>query len=120
MRSLDLLDQSTHAYKAATFRPDVPLEGHRVITTEDRPAEINVTHLSNGFTVLTESPNFPTNIHMGIHLGAGTRDETEATSGACQAISNIYLKTIKHTNETLNYLMNQMAGGHTQVKFDQE
>jgi predicted Zn-dependent peptidase len=57
---------------------------------------------------------------MGIHLGAGTRDETHDTSGACQAIANVYLKTIKHTNETLNYLMNQMAGGHTRVKFDQE
>ena len=31
-------------------------------------AEYNVTDLSNGFTVLTESTTFPGSIHMGKHL----------------------------------------------------
>lgn len=57
---------------------------------------------------------------MGIHLNAGTRDETQETSGACAAIKNTYLKTIKHTNETLNYLMGQMSGGHIRMDYDQE
>jgi hypothetical protein len=51
-------------------------------------------------------------------LNTGTRDETEETSGACQALQNIYLKTMKHTNETVNFGMAQMSGGHLKMEFD--
>jgi len=50
----------------------------------------------------------------------GTRDETQETSGACLAIKNTYLKTLKHTNETINYGMIQMSGGDMQMDYDQE
>ena len=50
----------------------------------------------------------------------GTRDETEETSGACLALKNTYLKTLKHTNETINYGMIQMSGGDMQMNYDQE
>lgn len=114
------MDTSTHSYGVATYKPDLPLEGHKTVLGQDRPAEYNVTHLTNGFTVLTESTIFPGTVNMGIMLNAGTRDETSETSGACAAIQNIYLKTIKHTNETLNYLMGQMCGGHIKMQYDQE
>jgi hypothetical protein len=35
-------------------------------------------------------------------MDLGTRDEISELSGSCQAIKNTYLKTIKHTNETMN------------------
>ena len=50
----------------------------------------------------------------------GTRDETHETTGACLAIKNTYLKTLKHTNETINYGMIQMSGGKMMMDYDQE
>lgn len=114
------MDTSTHAYQVATYRPDLPLEGHKTIIAQEQTAEYNVTRLSNGFTVLTESTVIPGPVNMGIMVNAGTRDETSETSGACASIKNTYLKTIKHTNETLNYIMGQMCGGHLRMNYDQE
>lgn len=57
---------------------------------------------------------------MGFLLDVGTRDETPETSGACLALKNTYLKTLKHTNETINYGMIQMSGGDMEMNFDQE
>lgn len=53
-------------------------------------------------------------------IGVGTRDETEETSGSLLALKNTYLKTLKHTNETINYGMIQMSGGDMQMNYDQE
>jgi len=50
----------------------------------------------------------------------GTRDEIAATSGSCLALKNTYLKTLKHTNETINYGMIQMSGGNFSMDYDQE
>jgi predicted Zn-dependent peptidase len=36
------------------------------------------------------------------------------------ALKNTYLKTLKHTNETINYGMIQMSGGRMEMDFDQE
>lgn len=79
-----------------------------------------MTTLSNGFTVLTESQTFPSPIHMGFLMDVGSRDETSETSGALQAIKNTYLKTLKHTNETVNYGMIQMSGGALTMEYDHE
>lgn len=57
---------------------------------------------------------------MGILLNVGVRDENSQTSGACLAIRNTYLKTLKHTNETINYGMIQMSGGEAEMEFDEE
>jgi len=35
-------------------------------------------------------------------------------------LKNTYLKTLKHTNETINYGMIQMSGGDMEMNFDQE
>lgn len=42
---------------------------------------------------------------LGFLIDVGTRDETEETSGSMLALKNTYLKTLKHTNETINYGM---------------
>ncbi len=76
--------------------------------------------MSNGITVITEKSEYPSNVNMGILLNVGVRDETHDTSGACLAIKNTYLKTLKHTNETLNYGMTQMAGSDTTLEYDEE
>lgn len=97
-----------------------PLADHQPITATHVDAEYNVTKLSNGFTVLTETATFPTNVHMGFLIDVGTRDETPETSGALLALKNTYLKTLKHTNETINYGMIQMSGGDMEMDYDQE
>jgi len=53
-------------------------------------------------------------------MDVGTRDETRETSGSLLALKNTYLKTLKHTNETINYGMIQMSGGAMTMDYDQE
>ena len=53
-------------------------------------------------------------------MDVGTRDETRETSGSLLALKNVYLKTLKHTNETINYGMIQMSGGAMTMDYDQE
>jgi len=96
------------------------LKGHKPLEAKDVAPEYNVTELSNGFTVITESQIFPGAVHMGFLLKVGTRDENHESSGACLALKNTYLKTLKHTNETINYGMIQMSGGRMEMDYDQE
>jgi processing peptidase subunit beta len=110
-RVFNTLDRGTTAYSVARHDPTVPLKGHKPLERQDVPHEYNVTNLANGFTVLTESSSFPGAVHMGFMIDVGTRDETAETSGALCALKNTYLKTLKHTNETINYGMIQMSGG---------
>jgi len=42
------------------------IQGHKPIEAQDVPHEYNVTNLTNGFTVLTESQSFPGAVHMGM------------------------------------------------------
>lgn len=57
---------------------------------------------------------------MGVLINVGVRDENSETSGACLALKNTYLKTLKHTNETINYCMTQMTGADTTMDYDEE
>lgn len=36
------------------------------------------------------------------------------------ALKSTYLKTVKHTNETINYGMIQMSGGECEMQYDEE
>ena len=54
---------------------------------------------------MTETAEFPSVVSMGFLIDVGVRDETEETSGSLLALKNTYLKTLKHTNETINYGM---------------
>jgi processing peptidase subunit beta len=119
-RVFNTLDKSTAAYSVAKFDPTLPLAGHKPIEALDQAHEYTVTSLENGFTVLTESQSFPGAVHMGFLMDVGTRDETAETSGSLLALKNTYLKTLKHTNETINYGMIQMSGGAMTMDYDQE
>jgi len=57
---------------------------------------------------------------MGIFIDVGSRDETHENSGSLLALKNTYLKTLKHTNETINYGMIQMSGGECEMDYDEE
>lgn len=104
-RIFNSMDKGTHAYSVVRSDPTLPLKGLKPIETQDVAREYNVTNLTNGFTVLTESSSFPGPVHMGFLVDVGTRDETMETTGALCALKNTYLKTLKHTNETINYGM---------------
>lgn len=103
-----------------TMDPTAPLEGHKPLFVTDEAPNYNVTNLNNGFTVITESQCFPGAVNMGFLIDVGLRDETHETSGSLLALKNTYLKTLKHTNETINYGMIQMSGGDMQMDYDQE
>ena len=53
-------------------------------------------------------------------MDVGTRDESAETSGSLLVLKNTYLKTLKNTNETINYSMIQMSGGAMTMDYDQE
>jgi len=48
------------------FDSNALIQGHKPIEAQDVPHEYNVTNLTNGFTVLTESQSFPGAVHMGM------------------------------------------------------
>jgi len=54
-RIFNTLDKSTTAYSVARSDPTEVLKGLSSIQAQDVPHEYNVTNLTNGFTVLTES-----------------------------------------------------------------
>mmetsp|Transcript_43646 Transcript_43646/g.57835 ORF Transcript_43646/g.57835 Transcript_43646/m.57835 type:complete len:116 (+) Transcript_43646:182-529(+) len=64
-QALDIVDTKTTAFSVAKADPTQPLAGHKPLYTNELQAEYNVTDLSNGFTVLTESQTFPGAVHMG-------------------------------------------------------
>jgi len=120
---LDLLNRDDPAsphYKAVTFDPRVPLEGHKLILKEDIPSKYETSKLKNGITVITETASFPNVVDLGILLDVGARDETHETSGALLSIKNTYYKTVLKTNETVNYGIVQMSGGNFEMDYDQE
>jgi len=104
-RAFNVVDRNTTAYSMAKYDPSQALQGHQALSKADDVGEYNITNLSNGFSVLTETEVFPGSVHMGFLVDVGTRDETAETSGAMLALKNTYLKTLKHTNETINYGM---------------
>ena len=60
-----MVDKSTTAYQVNTSDPMQPLPNMTLHETTDVPREYNVTNLTNGFTVLTESQAFPGTVNMG-------------------------------------------------------
>lgn len=119
---LNSLDANATNYRMSKFDPTVEFVGHnpRVYKGETDQIDIKIRKLNNGITVITETSAYPTSVNMGILLGVGARDETNETTGVCLALKNTYLKTIKHTNETINYNMIQMSGGETSMEYDEE
>jgi processing peptidase subunit beta len=92
-RIFNKVDTGTTAFSMAKYDPTTVLAGHKPLFLNETGAEYNVTHLNNGFTVLTESQTFPSAVNMGFLIDVGTRDETHDTSGAMLALKNTYLKT---------------------------
>ncbi|KRX03740.1 Metalloenzyme, LuxS/M16 peptidase-like protein [Pseudocohnilembus persalinus] len=113
-------DSSDVHFKATHLSPRQPLAGHKGKQVTEGNRQWQSTKLSNGITVLSESTGVPGAVDMGILLNVGTRDETVESSGSLLSIKNTYMKTLLNTNETINYGMVQMTGGHFEMKYDQE
>jgi len=115
-------NQNSLSFRMAKHDPLKEFEGHNPVVHkgESDQNDYKIRKLHNGITVITETSAFPSSVNMGILLKTGVRDETSETSGACLALKNTYLKTIKHTNETINYGMIQMSGGETGMEYDEE
>lgn len=115
-------DHRNSNFRMSKFDPTKELDGHNptVYSGESDQLDYKIKRLNNGITVITETSAYPSAVNMGILLGVGVRDETNETSGACSALKSTYLKTIKHTNETINYGMIQMSGGDTSMEYDEE
>ena len=60
-----MVDKSSTAYQVYAADPTQPLSNLTVHEANDMPREYNVTNLTNGYTVLTESQSFPGAVHMG-------------------------------------------------------
>ena len=119
---LDYFNQNNTSFRMTKYNTHKELEGHNptVFRADSDNLDYKIRKLNNGITVITETTAYPTAVNMGILLNVGVRDETPETSGACHALKNTYLKTIKHTNETINYGMIQMSGGETSMEYDEE
>ena len=87
---------------------------------EAKDGEVTTTRLSNGITVVAETPRMPSTVTMGILLDLGSRDETSKTSGALHSLKTTYYKSFLRTNETINYGMVQMSGGRYNMDFSRE
>jgi processing peptidase subunit beta len=85
-----------------------------------QPAAYNVTKLSSGVRVLTESVSIPSSVHIGVFIDVGSRDETNETSGSMLSLKNTYLKTAINTSETVNYGITQMSGGEFEMDYNRE
>ncbi|CAD8091177.1 unnamed protein product [Paramecium sonneborni] len=112
-------DKSSDLYKLAAGCPKSAV-GQQGSEIREQERRYEVTKLSNGITVLTESASSPSRVDVGILLDVGTRDETNETSGSLLSIKNTYYKTVLNTNETINYGVIQQSGGEFEMDYDQE
>jgi len=115
-----LLSPSTTGVIIGGYPPGREIPDHQPITRTDEISKVQSTTLPNGVRVVTESTNFPSNVRFGVTINAGTRDETEETSGVVNALRQTFLKTNTRTNEQINYCMIQSSGGAFAMDFNQE
>lgn len=115
-------NENSLAFKSSKYDPTIEFQEHNPVVFKGASDQLDykIRKLINGITVITETSAYPSSVNMGILINVGVRDENSETSGACLALKNTYLKTIKHTNETINYGMIQMSGGETTMEYDQE
>jgi hypothetical protein len=91
-------------FKVVSSASTHPLLNHSGKQIELANRVYESTQLGNGVKVLTESVAAPANVHMGILLNLGTRDENMETTGSLLSIKNTFMKTVLNTNETVTTL----------------
>ena len=102
---LGIMDSSSTAYAVGTYPPARQIPEYSPLLRTDTPADLNLTTLSNGVRILTETAKYPTSVFMGTMMDAGSRDETMDNAGVSMALKNTFLKTNVRTNEQINYCM---------------
>ena len=113
-------NKNSTAYIFGQYAPTRPLPEHSPLVSQDSTRSLNLTSLPNGVRIVTESQGLPSNIHLGVTINAGTRDETDKYSSMVHSLSQIYLKTNVRTNEQINYGMIQMSGGQFEMTYNQD
>ena len=81
---------------------------------------ITTSKLSNGITLVSETPSLPRDVTISLLLNVGSRDETPRNSGALHSLLTTYYKSFANTNETINYGMVQMSGGRFAMNYNRE
>lgn len=117
---LGVFDKSSTGYIVGTFPPARSIPEHNPLVVKDGARTLHLSTLPNGVRIISETGGLPGNVHMGITLSVGTRDETAKYSGMIHALEKTYLKTNSRTNEQINYGMVQMSGGSFSMKYNQE
>jgi predicted Zn-dependent peptidase len=118
--NLYMPDKSSESYRIINSSMHTSVEGVEPITYQPSTSSYSFSKLPSGITVLTESICVPANVQMGILIDMGTRDEDAESSGSMLSLKNTYLKTAINTNETVNYGIAQMAGGHFEMDYNRE
>jgi predicted Zn-dependent peptidase len=116
----NLPNKNDSFYPISNASPLTKINGHSTHTAVLGKTEISITTLSNGITVVSETPDVPGAVGLQVLLNVGTRDENSKTSGFLLSLKNSYYKTVLNTNETINYGMVQQSGGSFTMDYDQE
>ena len=118
---LDMLyvsDTASESHRIINSSMHTKLQGVDEIVYSPNTPTYSFSKLPSGITVMTESICVPANVQLGLFIDMGTRDEDAESSGAMLSLKNTYLKTAISTNETVNYGIAQMAGGHFEMTYD--
>ncbi|OMJ75208.1 hypothetical protein SteCoe_25721 [Stentor coeruleus] len=117
---LGIHNTTSHGYIFGCNPPHKVIPEHSPLVSQDLPKKLQLTTLSNGVRIVTESEGLPSSVHLGVTISTGVRDETEKYSGVVHALSQTYLKTNVRTNEQINYGMIQMSGGEFNMTYDHD
>src|SRR5574343_624772 len=113
-------NKNSTAYIFGQYAPTRPLPEHSPLVHQDSARSLHLTTLPNGVRIVTESQGLPSNVHLGVTINTGTRDETEKYSSMVHSRAQTYLKTNVRTNEQINYGMIQMSGGRFEMTYNQD
>lgn len=117
---LGVFDTLSTGYIIGQYAPSRPVPEHIPVYLKGIESKLELTTLSNGVRILTESEGLPSAVHLGVTIATGTRDETSKTSGIVHGLASTYLKTNIRTNEQINYGMVQMSGGEFKMTYSQD
>lgn len=105
---------------AKDWAPFAGPEGQSSAELQSGSSASEVTTLKNGIRVVSQRLSTPGQVHLGLLLGVGSRDESAKSSGSLHSIKTTKYKSAIQTNETVNYGMVQMSGGSYDMTFDRE
>ena len=121
IKSIKSIGKADLHYLKATYDPTKQLEGHAPVLMSDNKAKYSITtNPENGLTIITESPIFPGAVNMGLLINAGTRDETDQTSGSCLLIKNSVVETLRFSETEHDERTMMICNDFLNIDYDKE